>query len=668
MNSENTALKRNTGSIIAKCLVVFVVLGIVCSLSIWAWFTIGQTAVANGISIKSKGDGVQVSWDGVNYYDHLQALKAEDVSEAGGASGPAKNLCDSNGNPLKLSLVTGNGLNFFEPYLNRRTGTVLFDGSDNTKSWYGVDILKNSTQDNSEGKFVDIDLYFRGLTARDVYLAADSKVSPKNENDRISEYGAFSKDNIASASRIAFLTGEGDNKNCSFIWAPNADKELVQDESGYKKYTTTATQDIIVSGGGNNKIDGGVEDNGKTYYLWTFYDDAVVGEYQQNLDKFESRKFTYNSEYRYFTTEVTMYLPTYDGTNPSIPFFLNESSTKPSSSDIQQYNTYVDGYASSQTLREDLGQYYVVTNTSFNIGDAAFSNAFKIVNGQIAVGSKITFEVGYDPVNKLLVILNYQVEGGGSFDLGGEGSDVTTTVTYYPLENNVNCALINPLTSTALSKGTNYSKDVSFLDSAKNKVSPVSITIDEQFTTEKTGTGYYATYKFKSNSSNTYLTLTNGTVSFTGEGTEFTLEYKSGVQGPLIKAGDYYLVIDQGKVLGVKADALDTDSAFTVYTGTTYDFITVNQDQQSYEYYSNTDKQIMPLNDTTTPKLFTSTNSGSPTEKVGSTKIVTLSKAEGEEYYTAHVVMRVWVEGTDREAKTPLADGIFDISLHFTSQ
>lgn len=658
MNSTDKPNKRNTGSIIVKCVVILVVLGVICSLSIWSWFTQNKTALADGIFVKSKGDGVQVSWDGVNYYDNLQALKQEDVS--GDANGLALNISGKDGEPAPLSLVTGNGLQFFEPSLNRRLGTVL---TNTDGSWHGTDI----TSANSQGRYIDIDLYFRSESPRDVFLAGDSRISPKSTDDRISEYGVFSKDNIASATRLAFLNDE--KNDCAFIWAPNADNELEQNDAGYKKYTTTATQDIIVSGGGNNKIDGGVEDNGKTYYLWTLYDDAVVSSFQQDLGKFEARKFEYNAEYRYFTTNVTMYLPTYDGTNPSIPFFLNESSTKPSASTVHQYNTYVDGYASSQTLREDLGQYYVVTNTAYNIGDAAFSNAFKIVRAQLPIGSKITFEVGYDPVNKLLVILNYQVEGGGSFDLASESSDIITTVKYYPLENNVTCALVNPLSASAVSKGNNFNKGVSFIDSAKNNVSPVSITLEEQFTTIKDGTGYEATYKFKSNSNNTYLTLTNGVVSYTAAGSKFTLEYKDGVEGPLLKSGDYYLVFEQGKLKGVKADALNTASAVTVYTGTTYKFNTgLTEDKQYYQFYNNTTKQLETLSSATSPKLFTSSNSDTEETKVGSTIITTLEKSAGSDYYTSHIVMRVWVEGTDREAQTPLADGIFDISLHFTSQ
>lgn len=51
MDNKST-VKRKTGGLIAKNIIIFVVLIAVCALSIWAWFTIGQKADANGISIR----------------------------------------------------------------------------------------------------------------------------------------------------------------------------------------------------------------------------------------------------------------------------------------------------------------------------------------------------------------------------------------------------------------------------------------------------------------------------------------------------------------------------------------------------------------------------------------------------------------------------------------
>lgn len=658
MKSIETPANRKTGRLVAKNLIILLVLVAVCGLSIWAWFTKGSTAIANGINVRSRADGVQVSWDGETYYDNLTALTDSAVT---GTTGLAKSLLDADGNPLNLSLVTGNGLNFFEPYLNRRTGDVILDGS----AWQGFDI----TADNSTGRYIDIELYFRGTSARDIYLAGDSAVSPKSESDRLSDYGAFSKDNIASASRVAFLTGEGEDQTCSFIWAPNADCELKENESGYTKYTTTDTEDVTISGGGTTDVDGGVVDNGKTYYFWTFWDDSVVTAYPNDLSKFEARKFVYDENVRYFVTEVTTYIPTYGGDNPSIPIFINESSSA-SATSFNSYNTYIDGASSKNTIKESQGQYFGVTNTNFNIGDATCSNAMYIINGKIKPNAKITYKLGYDPDNRLLVVLSYSVDGGGSFDLGGQESDIVTTVTYFPLENNTNCALVNPTSSFAVSSGENYKNSVNFKsDSDKNNVLPVSITTAEQYTAVKTGDGYAATYKFRNVKTNQYLNISNGTVSFDASGSAFTLYYMSGVDSPLLKSGDYYLVVNNGTVSAVKVGNLDVADAVTVYTGSSYEFNTgLSTDAQPYQYYDSELKSLVNLGSSTSPKLFTSANGTDATVKVGNTPIATLEKAnEADEYFTAHIVMRVWVEGTDREAKTPLADGIFDMSLHFIS-
>lgn len=657
MNSTKASAPRKTGGLIGKNLIIFLVLLVVCALSIWAWFTSKTDATANGIRLTTKSDGVEVSWDGKDWYKDLTALNASAVTDE---IGPAKNV----DNPKSLNLITGNGLKFFEPVTNRRTGTVLMNGN----AWQGREI----TTSNNEGRFIDVDLYFRGTSARDVFLAADSLVAPKNINGNYSDFGAFSKDYIAAASRVAFLDAK--KENVSFIWAPNADVELVYNDAGYTRITNKITEDVTT--GGPVTIDGGVVNDNKTYYFWSLWDDSVVTTSPQDLNKFEARKFTYDSERRYFVTTVTMYIPTYGNDNPSIPIFVNESATKPSPSSVNQYNNYINGYNSSQTLRADLGQYLVVTNTAYNVGDAAFSNTMKVVSGGIDAGSKITFELGYDPVNKLLVVLNYQVAGGASFDLASEDTSVTTTVTYYNLDNNTNSVLVSPSAGVAVSSDTHYMKSVRFSDSAtKLNVTNMSVSSKERFIAEKTGDKHEATYKFKNASTNEYLSIANGEISLNSTGSAFTLEIVDAFNSPVLKSGDYYLVFEGSSVKAVTAEKLDVNKAVTVYTGSTHSVV-YSSNAQPYQYYDSQEKALKTLSESTTPKLYASTKNWSTTNLITNaattkidTKIATLTKAsDDDEYYTAHIVMRIWVEGTDREAKTPLADGLFDVSLHFISQ
>lgn len=206
---------------------------------------------------------------------------------------------------------------------------------------------------------------------------------------------------------------------------------------------------------------------------------------------------------------------------------------------------------------------------------------------------------------------------------------------------------------------------------------------------------YKATYKFKNTATNQYLTVSDSGISFTASGSSFSLEYIEGVEGPALKSSDdHYLVFNNHSLSAVTADKLDTSTLVTVYTGSSYELITnKTSDDQTYEYYDSEAGSLVTLGSSSTPMLFTSTSSTAATVKIGNTKIATLTKEvssdeetqnateaattstdasavaeEDVEYYTAHIVIRVWVEGTDREAKTPLADGIFDMSLHFISQ
>ncbi|MBE6794471.1 MAG: hypothetical protein E7532_05970 [Ruminococcaceae bacterium] len=653
-------LKRSKGKsvrFIAKNIIVLVVLVAVCTFGVWSWLTWGQTSHANGINIRAKGDGVQVSWDGLSYYDNLTAR--DDTGIVKGQTGPAKNLCGVDGSPLSLNLITGDGLNFFEPYINRRTGLTLLNSDG---SWQGIEVDNN----NSQGRYVDMELYFRSTVERDVYLSTDSTVSPRSSQGNWSEFGHFSRDYISAATRIAFLNEEKDQ--CSFIWAPNADTLLEENESGYQLYNETLTEEVTISGGGSIDIDGGVEDNGKTYYFWTFWDDNAVGQYPNDLSMFEARQFVYDSDLRYFVTDVTMYIPTYGGDNPSIPIFINESASA-NTSNFNQYNAYIDGASSKNKVRDDLGQYYGVTNTDFNVGNAICSNAMNILNRKIAIGSRIEMKLAYDPYNKLLVVLSYTSSDGGSFDLAGESTDITTEVTYYPLQGDVTCALVNPTDSVAFSTATNYKKPVQFKNDSKLNVLPLSITTAEQFTAKKTGDGYSATYKFLNTQNNKYLSIDNGTVSFTNTGSEFSLYYWSEVDGPVLKSGDYFLAVQNGVMKSIQRGELDASEVVTVYTGTSFNLLHNQTDIETYKFYDhfNTNTEV-ELNASTTPKLFATDTNVAPATRVGDTKIATLTKEnEDDEYYTAHIVIRLWVEGTDREAKTPLADGVFDVSLNFTS-
>lgn len=650
---ESKKPRRKTGGLIAKNLIILLVLAVVAFIAIWAWFTKNSAATASGVSVKTRADGIEVSWDGKDYYKDLTAVDPQDIKDE---VGPAKNLT-GNSEPLKLSLVTGNGINFFEPKLNRKTGVPL---KNSDGSWKGTDI----NESNSSGKYVDIDLYFRSTMEKSIYLANDSTVSPKNTADRKSGFGDFSKDYICAASRLAFLNE--DKNNCNFIWAPNSNYEL-RENSGYTKIAEKKT--AIIENPDAGSIGEYLTDNdNKTYYIWLprnyGTDPQSQGDFEPAQMKFQTFDTTSGEAKGLFTYEFDLTL------NPrtirDIPVVINNNSSTFTDSDLSNIDRE-KSYATRDT--SDDNPKVEISQQDFILYDGKQAAKFYI-NGFNETTLRV--KLGYNPKEKLLVMLSYS--GGNpekSYDrTGNTGS---TELEYYEIENNVKAVLASPEHSLAVSKtSAEYSKAIGFKSSAKNTIVPSSVSLSEQFRVIKTGESYNATYKFE-NANGEELAISNGKISFGSSGTEFSLAVFENFDGPAICYGNLYLVMKNGSLQLVDVKELNLNDLVTVYVGSSYELLTNSSEPQEYRYYDNTSKSTVVLGENTTPKLFSSPSYDDPTQEVttvgGNVAVATLTKAKStDEYYTAHIIMRVWVEGTDRDALIPLADGIFNMSLHFISK
>lgn len=650
---SSTVPNRKTGRMIAKNLIILLVLIVVTVLSILAWFTKGDKAEASGINVQAKASGVQVSWDDEKFYDNLTALTEAAMKEdTTGKTGMAKFLTSDgtvNGKPAPLKLVTGNGLKFFEPLLNRRTGTVLTNGA----VWQGADI----SSENSAGKYIDIPLYFKSDTAKEIYLAGDSKVYPKSTTERISDYGDFSKDYICAASRVAFLNEVDDGLKCNYIWAPNSNYELAEDANGYTKVTDLHKDESAGSGIGSIPPEILTTDNEKNYYFWlpeNYITDSetIFSEYTPIPMEFTK----YSGDKGLFTCTFTIYTPSRD--NPSIPFFISQNGTSWSSSDFANVNIN-----NSQATNEssDLDPRVAISNQTYNLAGSATSIFF--LSGFNLTETEVTF--GYNPTTGTTIVLKYS---GGSESYDRTGSGTTVTITYYEMENNAGVVLANVDSAVAVSSNTDGKKSIRFKDSSKLNILPSSVTKSEFFTAKKTGEGAEATYQFQNVSTNKYLTVNNGDVSLSASGSVFTLAYIEGFDSPALKCGDYYLIYNGRKFAAYTIESFDTNDLATVFTGSSYRLLT-NSESETYKYYDSATNTEVTLNENSTPPLFATATDESETTKVGDTPILTLTKASDDaEFYTGKIIMRVWAEGTDRDALTPLADGIFDLSLHFTSK
>ena len=659
MKNSEKPVSRKTGSLIAKNLIVLSCLVAVCAFAIFSWFTNGKTADASGISIISKADGVEISWDGTDYYKHLTAMDSSGVVE--GDTGLAKNIT-GDANPASLDLVTGNGINFFSPVVNRKTGAVLKNADG---SW------KGSTVTNSSGKYIDVELYFRALSPFKIFLAGDSAVSPKNPEGNISSFGNFSKDYIAAATRVAFLNAE--KNSCSFIWAPNSDIELQESKDGYKKLEETI--ESVSTGGSDGIPDEILENNnsGKTYYLWL--PDEYVEDSNAQLDGVgvaaTSRYETYGDEKGLYVFEFPI---TFLRPNQTIPFIINENSTSVSAEDIGTYVGASEGKAHKYddsnditlpTARFSSGTYNI------NLGANTYQT-YGIYYSEFTKDSTINVKIGYNPTKKEFIMLGYS--GGGSDKEYNRANPTTIETRYYDLSANANIALANEKNSQAISESS--SKLIGFKSSGV--ISPNSISSAEQFTAIKNGDKADATYTFRNIKTGSYLKADSNGIALVGvnKATSFKLVSLEGISGAVLKstAGELYLVYSNGKFTMVQASDVTANNFVSVFVGTSYALIKPSTAAQPYTFYDSNEKALTNLSSTSTPPLFTSSTSDTESKRIGvvdsNTKypVATLTKEDGSEYYTAKIVVRIWAEGTDRDALQPLADGLFDVFLHFVPE
>ena len=126
--------------------------------------------------------------------------------------------------------------------------------------------------------------------------------------------------------------------------------------------------------------------------------------------------------------------------------------------------------------------------------------------------------------------------------------------------------------------------------------------------------------------------------------------------------------------------SLDTNVA----SDTTYSLVSDSQTNPSYSTYAHQYYNIFSVGQNVTPAIVTDTsavasvlNTSAPTNKVTfgqSLDLVTLNHindtnsdaAPDDGYYYGKVRVRIWIEGTDTEARRALAGGKFSVSFHIT--
>lgn len=211
--------KKKTYRLFYLLLLLFVTT-ITLSFSSYAWFTANRLVSIDllNVNVRAQG-GIEISVDGTNWKSVLTVM---DIENARNNYPNSLNQLPNTLEPVSTSLDIENGK------LKMFYGTAI----NNTSGKYILETVRSveeeSFGDNSSGKFIVFDLFFKTNQDTMIYLTPDSKVT----------YSGESSVGIENAARVAFIdegttfTGSSinviqslitNNSEDVYIWEPNYD-------------------------------------------------------------------------------------------------------------------------------------------------------------------------------------------------------------------------------------------------------------------------------------------------------------------------------------------------------------------------------------------------------------------------------------------------------------
>ena len=206
-NANNNVNKTRRMALVALSLVVVLLLSVGVTL---AWFINYQLTQLGGSTVTVTGSRVLQ----FSFFDEENPDQSVYVSQA-----------TQSFEEYGLTHVTGNGIDFWIPSLEQQDSSASVDvGGTWTKAL--------ATDGTAPGDYISLCLKFFSEDVMDVYLSAESSVLPATESNP-SNYGDFSRNNIASASRISFLNTTFDQEwnkteQFNFVWIPNVNGQLIE--------------------------------------------------------------------------------------------------------------------------------------------------------------------------------------------------------------------------------------------------------------------------------------------------------------------------------------------------------------------------------------------------------------------------------------------------------
>lgn len=678
-------------------LVTFFIVGL-------AWFTSGVHAEASGISVKAvTALGLECSFNNNDYSSSISRAQTSN---------------------FKFPLITGDGTNFFIPALDRSSGIPLTystaTGDHPAGSWISKrDAVATHYPDeeNNEtyvkGDYYVEDIWFQSDKQLDVYLTNESTIKPLDSDkteeqwERKSDYGSFSKDNIAGAARVAFFqldakTESGSNIDADavdkvapeFIWIPNEKYQLTTSDNltpiTNGQGTTSSTifdpqgileghknpedwwTEVLVS---DNEIAGGYQLSDKYLYYYDYEDTKNLVAKQMYVDSSGNYVGIIDVEksgdvnYMYGVFDYAM--DASSGYESKIGNFTHEQIGEDSST--PQWIPYD---TSLQQLKDDNGniifEYSLEHSRNESISQLNNRNLrwaqlyLDRITTEYSTFKRWQVKISFNPTTKILNIddiILYQ-DNDHYFTTPIIGSIIGgINHKKYAIQQKTVVITNNTTETTDITYGLNAldsSTNAVRLDmksvtqGGKTYISPQNPLPSQLFAVEATS----GTYKFKSLSSGKYLAAEGGKLVLSATGSSFTIE-RSDTSAPMLKTTDGYYITFYNGNFGVSTTS--EYASLQIYEGSEFNFKANGSTELNYTYYKAGATALTTLSKATadqTGYLLTS-------DLESKTKPVVRLTKQRDGNYKAHIRIKIWVEGTDREAKIPLAGGIFSTNLWF---
>lgn len=222
MMKKTVPPNRRTGRMIAKNLIVLLVLVTVTFVSMWAWFTDGAKADADGINVQcATAEGIEIAVvphgekvadvTKLTYKDTIELRKSEE--------GEPASILDT----LSLTEITSNGITFYRPALKQTDGIaspVITDTEGNRVTW---------NEAVQQVHYLSFDLYIRSKASQTVRLENSSSFVPHSTYltgspaTNKSTYGDYSRDCIVGAARFSVVDKSNARK---VLWIPHPELKL----------------------------------------------------------------------------------------------------------------------------------------------------------------------------------------------------------------------------------------------------------------------------------------------------------------------------------------------------------------------------------------------------------------------------------------------------------